>query len=177
MEHLKYPIGKYHVPEIIDEKTIETWIAELEIQPERFKKAVNMLSEDQLNTSYRPDGWTARQVIHHVPDSHLNAYVRFKLALTEAGPSIKPYFEDRWAELPDTLHTSVQVSIELLNALHIRWVNLLRNLKSKDWTRTFVHPEYKKTFTLKETLGLYAWHGRHHIAHLSLIEPQIKNLL
>ena len=124
------------------------------------------LSEQQLDTPYRPEGWTVRQVAHHVPDSHLNSYIRFKLALTEQEPTIKPYDEDRWARLADTPTTPVEVSLALLDSLHDRWVRLLRSLRPEDWKRTFRHPELGPV-SLEKNLALYAWHGRHHVAHIT----------
>jgi hypothetical protein len=116
-------------------------------------------------TPYRPGGWTVRQVVHHLPDSHLNSYVRFKLALTEEGPTIKPYYEDRWAELEDARHAPLNISLTLLESLHRRWVMLLRSLAEKDFARTFLHPELG-VMSLEKNLSLYAWHGRHHVAHI-----------
>jgi hypothetical protein len=131
-----------------------------------LRAAVLGLSEEQLDTPYRPGGWTVRQVVHHVPDSHMNAYVRFKLALTEEAPTIKPYAEARWAELPDTRLTPPEVSLTLLDNLHERWVNILRNMTPEDFERRLQHPE-KGLLTLDAMLSLYSWHGRHHVAHVN----------
>jgi len=125
----------------------------------------------QLDTPYRPEGWTVRQVAHHVPDSHLNAYLRTKLALTEEDPTIKPYFEDRWAQLADTQATPVEVSLALLDSLHDRWIRLLRSLQPEDWKRTFRHPELG-AMSLEKKLVLYAWHGRHHVAHITALRER-----
>jgi uncharacterized damage-inducible protein DinB len=126
------------------------------------------LSEDQLNTPYREGGWTVRQLIHHVPDSHLNSYVRFKLALTEDEPTIKPYQEDRWAELADSRVTPIETSLSLLDSLHQRWILLLRSFTAADWKKTFRHPEVG-VLTLDKTVALYAWHGKHHVAHITAL--------
>ncbi len=136
-----------------------------------MRNAVEPLNEDQLNTPYRPDGWTVKQVVHHVVDSHMNSYIRFKWALTEDNPTIKAYFEERWAELPDSAETPVAISLNMLEALHYRFVILLKSLTAEDWDRTFVHPEHNQSFTLKMTVALYAWHSKHHLAHITkLIE-------
>jgi hypothetical protein len=125
------------------------------------------LTEAQFDTPYRPGGWTVRQVVHHVPDSHLNAYLRFKLALTEENPTIKPYEEARWAELPDTAGTQIGVSLVMLEALHRRWVNLLRSMSEEQWGRTYFHPDQNKSLRLDGVLAMYSWHGKHHTAHIT----------
>jgi hypothetical protein len=127
------------------------------------------LTPDQLNTAYRPDGWTARQVIHHVPDSHLNAYIRFKWALTESGPTIKAYHEDRWANLPDTLNMPAELAFDLLDALHLRWTALMDLMDDNDWKKTYIHPDGNRAWRLEQALALYAWHGKHHLAHLKTV--------
>jgi uncharacterized damage-inducible protein DinB len=132
---------------------------------------VKGLTDEQLDTPYRSGGWTVRQVVHHVPDSHLNSYVRFKLALTEDNPTIKPYEEGRWAELSDSNSTPVEVSLTLLESLHDRWVRLLRSLTPEQWKRTFRHPELGE-MTLEKTLALYAWHGKHHVAHITELRKE-----
>jgi uncharacterized damage-inducible protein DinB len=129
------------------------------------------LSEQQLETPYRDGGWTVRQVVHHVADSHVNSYVRFKLAMTEEEPTIKPYMEDRWAELADS-KSPVEVSLSLLDSLHKRWNLLLRSFQSSDWQRTFRHPEMG-LLTLDQTLALYSWHGRHHVAHITTLRDRM----
>jgi hypothetical protein len=134
--------------------------------PLRLREAVRGLSGEQLDTEYRPGGWTVRQVVHHLPDSHLNSYVRFKLALTEEEPTIKPYDEEGWARLEDSRITPPATSLDLLEALHERWVVLLRSLAPEDFQRTFRHPDLGKV-SLNKNVGLYAWHGRHHIAHIT----------
>lgn len=164
----RYPIGKFdgQAPGNVQER--ERLIRDIELTPDQLRTAVEGLSEKQLDTPYRQGGWTVRQVVHHLPDSHLNSYVRFKLALTEDEPTIKPYQEDRWAELADSKNTPIEVSLKLLDMLHKRWVNLLRSFGAEDWNRTFRHPEIG-VLTLDKTLALYAWHGRHHVAHITAL--------
>jgi uncharacterized damage-inducible protein DinB len=162
----RFPVGKFHYDGPPSEEQKQAFLNEIASAPANLQAAVSGLSEAQLDTPYRDGGWTVRQVVHHVPDSHMNAYVRFKLALTEDEPTIKPYAEDRWAELADTKATPIETSLCLLDCLHKRWVNLLRSLSAEDWKRTFRHPELG-AMTLEKTLALYAWHGRHHVAHIT----------
>ncbi|MGA8646274.1 MAG: putative metal-dependent hydrolase, partial [Candidatus Sulfotelmatobacter sp.] len=162
----RYPIGKFHFDGPPTEEQRKKSIDDISQAPANLRKAVKGLSDKQLDTPYRPDGWTVRQVAHHVPDSHLNAYVRFKLALTEEEPTIKPYAEDRWAQLADTQATPVEVSLAMLDSLHDRWVRLLRSLQPEDWKRSFRHPELGLV-SLEKNLALYSWHGRHHVAHIT----------
>lgn len=164
----RFPIGKVTFPKgpLSDEQRKEM-IADIERTPGRVRSAIQGLSEAQLETPYRDGGWTVRQVVHHLPDSHMNAYVRFKLALTEDEPVIKPYAEDRWAKLGDGRATPLGVSMDLLDSLHLRWVNLMRSLNAEDWQRSFRHPEYEKAMSLDRNLALYAWHGKHHVAHIT----------
>jgi uncharacterized damage-inducible protein DinB len=171
MNDLRYPIGKFGYDGHLTEDQRRNFLDEIAQTPAKLRAAVKGLSEPQLDTPYRPGGWTVRQVLHHVPDSHLNAYVRFKLALTENEPTIKPYAEDRWAELADTKTTPPEVSLTLLESLHDRWVRLLRSLTSEEWKRTFLHPELG-AMTLEKTLALYAWHGRHHVAHVTALRKR-----
>ena len=171
MPDLRYPIGKfkYDSPPTSEQK--RELLHDIEQAPAHLRAAVKGLSDQQLDTPYRPEGWTVRQVVHHVPDSHLNAYVRFKLALTEDEPTIKPYAEDRWARLADIQATPVEVSLALLDSLHDRWVRLLRSLQPEDWKRTFRHPELGLV-PLEKNLALYAWHGRHHVAHIAALRER-----
>ncbi|WP_019948513.1 YfiT family bacillithiol transferase [Hymenobacter aerophilus] len=163
----RYPIGQPELPtEPLDRGARTAYIAHLATLPDLVRAAVAGRSPEQLDQPYRPGGWSARQLVHHLPDSHLNAYLRFKLALTEDNPTIKPYDEAAWAELPDTAATPPAVSLALLEALHIRWVRLLRNLTDAQWQRTYFHPDSNRAFTLDQALVLYSWHGRHHLAHL-----------
>ena len=165
LEKLRYPIGRFEPPSQIDQDQIERWISDIEALPANLRRTVNGLTDTQLDTPYRPGGWTIRQVIHHLPDSHINSFIRFKWALTEDRPEIKPYFEDRWAELADYSVTPVSASLDLLEGLHQRWVALLRSLTRQDLERTFIHPE-SGLVKLPETIDSYAWHGRHHLAHI-----------
>jgi uncharacterized damage-inducible protein DinB len=171
MSDLRYPIGKFHFDGPLTEQQKQTSLDEIARTPTNLRAAVKGLSEAQLDTPYRPGGWTVRQLIHHVPDSHLNSYLRFKLALTEDDPTIKPYAEDRWAELADTKSTPVEVSLVMLDSLHDRWVRLLRSLTPEQWKRTFRHPDLGP-MTLEKTLALYAWHGRHHVAHVTALRKR-----
>jgi len=171
MNDLRYPIGKFSFDGSLSEQMKQAFIDDIARTPENLRAAVRGLSPEQLNTPYRPGGWTVRQVVHHVPDSHLNSYVRYKLALTEDEPTIKPYAEDRWAELADSKSTPLEVSLTLLESLHDRWVRLLRSLNNEDWKRTFRHPDLG-TMTLEKTLALYSWHGRHHVAHITRLRER-----
>jgi uncharacterized damage-inducible protein DinB len=171
MNDLRYPIGKFSYDGPLSEERKRTFLDDLAQTPKNLRAAVQGLSEAQLDTPYRRGGWTVRQVVHHVPDSHLNSYVRFKLALTEDEPTIKPYAEDRWAQLADTKATPVEVSLTLLESLHDRWMRLLRSLTQDEWKRTFRHPEVG-AMNLEKTLALYAWHGRHHVAHVTALRKR-----
>jgi uncharacterized damage-inducible protein DinB len=168
----RYPVGKFHYEGPPTDAQKQAFLGEIAQAPANLRAAVKGLSDAQLNTPYRDGGWTVRQVVHHVPDSHLNSYIRFKLALTEDEPTIKGYAEDRWAELADTKGTPVEVSLVLLDSLHDRWVRLLRSLKAEDWKRTFRHPELGP-MTLEKNLALYAWHGRHHVAHVTELRKRM----
>ena len=171
MTDLRYPIGKFKYEGPSTPGQREEQLLQIEQTPARLRAAVKSLTPQQLDTPYRPEGWTVRQVVHHLPDSHLNAYVRFKLALTEDEPTIKPYAEDRWAKLADTAATPVDVSLTLLDSLHDRWVRLLRSLQPEDWKRTFRHPELGLV-PLEKNLALYAWHGQHHVAHITSLRER-----
>jgi hypothetical protein len=166
MSDLSYPIGKFHYEGSLTKDQKEKLLDEIAMAPQNLRAAVNGLSEQQLDTAYRPGGWTVRQVVHHVPDSHMNAYIRFKLALTEDEPTIKPYEQQLWADLPDTKETPIEVSLTTLDVLHDRWVRLLRSLSPTDWKRTFRHPELGLV-GLEKNLAHYSWHGRHHVAHIT----------
>ncbi len=167
---LKYPIGKFQFDGEITESVIKDWINEIEELPRLLRDAVKDLDKEQLDTPYRSEGWTVRQVIHHLADSHMNAYVRFKLALTEETPVIKPYDEAKWAELSD-YKLSIDISLSLLDALHRRWTNLLRNLNSGDLEKTFIHPDSGEV-SVGKNIGIYAWHGRHHLAHITSLRSR-----
>ncbi len=172
MNDPRYPIGKFHFDGPLTEEQKKECLDDIARTPENLRAAIKGLSEAQLDTPYRPGGWTVRQVVHHVPDSHMNSYVRFKLALTEDEPTIKPYAEDKWAELADTKETPVEVSLALLDSLHDRWMRLLRSLTPDEWKKTFRHPALGP-MTLEKTLALYAWHGRHHVAHITELRKQM----
>jgi uncharacterized damage-inducible protein DinB len=169
---LRYPVGKFAFPEAVSPAERLHFIGEIAQTPEQLRAAVKGLSDEQLNTPYRPGGWTVRQLVHHVPDSHLNSYVRFRLALTEEEPAIKAYHEDRWAELADARTAPVEVSLRLLEYLHARWVGLLRSLTDEEWKRTFRHPQLGP-LTLEKNAALYAWHGRHHVAHVTALRQKM----
>ena len=172
MTDLRYPIGKFTYDGPLTEDRKRGLIEEIAKTPANLRSAAKGLSNEQLDTPYRPGGWTVRQVVHHLPDSHMNSYVRFKLALTEVDPTIKPYAEDRWAELADTKATPIDVSLTLLESLHSRWVLLLRSLQPQDFARTFRHPEMG-VLNLDKYLALVAWHGRHHIAHITSLRERM----
>ncbi len=168
MTDLRYPIGRFEHQGEVTEKELGRWLDEIEALPAAVRQAVAGLSDEQLDTPYRPGGWTLRQVVHHIPDSHLNSYVRFKWALTEDEPAIKTYEEARWAELADYRTVPIETSLDFLDLLHQKWAALLRSLTPEQWSRRFVHPEWGK-IDLATTLGVYAWHGRHHLAHITTI--------
>ena len=168
---LRYPIGEFSPPVSITQVEVGRWIDDIAALPADLRRTVAPLTDVQLDTPYRPDGWTVRQVVHHVPDSHVNSFIRFKWALTENRPVIKAYDEQAWALLPDC-RQPVSHSLDLLDALHRRWVDLLRGLSRAELQREFVHPASGAT-TLADTVGSYAWHGRHHLAHIErLIERE-----
>ena len=167
-EDLKYPIGRVQFKPALTPNDRRELINAIAVVPADLRKAVAGLNDTQLDTHYRPDGWTVRQVVHHVPDSHMNAFIRLKLAITEENPTIKPYSEKLWAELPDA-DLSIDVSLRLLDALHERWVALMNTLDDSAWSRTFHHPESGRTFTLDDLLQIYAWHGGHHVAHITAL--------
>ena len=170
---LRYPVGRHTPPDAPLSAAARTAdIRTLSDLPANFRRAVSGLSPEQLDSSYRPGGWTVRQVVHHLPDSHLNAYLRCKLALTEEAPKIKTYEENRWAELPDSRDTPIDVSVTLLDALHQRWVVLHEALAPADFARTFQHPEWGLV-TLDACIAQYAWHSRHHTAHVTRLRERM----
>jgi hypothetical protein len=173
MNDPRYPIGKFEPREQLTAEERRTMIDQISAVPTHMRDAVSGLTPAQLDTPYREGGWTLRQVIHHVPDSHLNAYCRFKLALTEDVPTIKPYDESRWAELADTHDTPVKTSLALLESLHFRWVCLLRSMKPADFQRRLNHPE-SGPMSVDNLLALYAWHGRHHVAHITSARERLR---
>jgi hypothetical protein len=166
MKNLSYPIGKYVIPENITEAIVNEWIATIANFPTTIRTLTENLNSEILNTPYRPDGWTVRQVVHHCADSHTNAFTRFKLALTEDSPTIRPYFEDKWAALADANNDEIEDSLMIITGLHNRWTKLLKQLTATDLQKGFFHPEHGQFFTLAETIGNYAWHSQHHLAHI-----------
>jgi hypothetical protein len=175
---LRYPIGKVDDQQLstkegFDPEIKTALLQEIQICPTLLENAVLNLDEHAMNTTYRPDGWTIKQVVHHVADSHMNAYVRFKLALTEDNPTIKPYDEAAWAKLADTKNLPVNISLTLLHALHLRWVELMKNMSDSDWEKTVMHPEHKRNISLWNMLGTYAWHGKHHVAHITALRTRM----
>jgi hypothetical protein len=170
-DDLRYPNGKY-LPQPFSHQQKEKWLLDLKFLPSELELAVQNLDAYQLETPYRTGGWTVRQLVHHVADSHINAYVRFKLALTEQNPTIKPYEQDDWVNLDDVETVPINVSLTLLHALHQRWHSAIENLSEDEWERTMFHPEHKKQISLWELLGMYAWHGKHHTAHITSLRER-----
>ena len=166
LEKLKYPIGQFKCPNVISQKNIETWIHVLETFPEKLSNLVSSLSKEQLDTLYRPKGWTVRQVIHHLADSHHHSYIRFKWALTEDKPVIKYYYEQLWAELPDAKHAPMQLSLDHIKVVHAKLVYLLKALTLDELNKSFIHPEHNEEVVLKKNVGIYSWHSQHHYAHI-----------
>ncbi|HTA83920.1 MAG TPA: putative metal-dependent hydrolase [Bacteroidia bacterium] len=166
MEELKYPIGKFKRPESFTSQDIKNAIQVIQEFPSMLSKEVWFLDDENLKYLHRPDGWTIRQIVHHCADSHMNAFIRTKLALTEDNPTIKPYKEAEWARLSDSTETPVDLSLKILDGLHSRWVTLLNNIKAIDLDRTLVHPEHNRQMKLVEIIFLYAWHCGHHIGHI-----------
>lgn len=173
MEELRYPIGRYQKPEAFTPELKRQWLAVLEALPRWMDACIENLDAAQLQEPYRPEGWTVAQVIHHVADSHMNAYVRMKLALTEENPQIKPYDEAAWAQLPDVELVPVNISVTLLHALHRRMVTLLQHIPDADWYRTYYHPDHKRNIPLWEAVAMYAWHSRHHTEHISWVRERM----
>lgn len=165
-EKLSYPIGKFNPPITYTKAQITSWIDEIAAFPGRLKQSIIGITEEQLDVPYRLEGWTLRQVIHHIADSHANILIRFKLALTEENPVIKPYNESEWALLPDYL-LPVESALKMIEGIHFRWSAILQSLSDEQWERKFYHPEQKISTTLKKAAGLYAWHGNHHLAHIT----------
>ncbi|MCR9017072.1 YfiT family bacillithiol transferase [Aquiflexum gelatinilyticum] len=169
IESLKFPVGRFSAPKEITAQQLEEWVGIIEEFPALLKTETYKLSEEQLDTPYRPEGWTVRQVVHHCADSHMNSFIRFKLALTEDNPTIKPYHEDLWAELADAKDMPIGPSLKILEGLHYRWVVLIKSLSADDLQKTFFHPANQKTMSLATTIALYAWHSRHHLGHVKLV--------
>lgn len=173
-KNLRYPIGKFKRPESISKGHINGWIGILENFPEKLNNLTYKLNKEQLDTAYRTGGWTIRQVIHHLSDSHFNSYIRFKWALTENEPVIKAYYEDKWAELIDSKTGPVEFSINTLTSLHAKWVYLLKRLSTEELQKIFIHPDENSKVSLKENIGIYAWHCEHHFAHIDSLIIRMK---
>ncbi|MFO7257434.1 MAG: putative metal-dependent hydrolase [Bacteroidota bacterium] len=171
-DSLRYPIGRFVPKESYTFDELQTLISKIEALPARLRTVVNALTPKELNTPYREGGWTLRQVIHHLADSHLNAYIRLKWSLTESTPTIKAYDEKLWAETPET-REDPEVSLRMIEALHIRWVKLLRALRPEDFEKGYIHPDTGKFVSLGRQVALYAWHGDHHLAHLRLVAQHV----
>lgn len=170
----RYPIGNYEPKPFSIEQKVE-WLADIKFLPAQLEAAILNLDEAQIHTPYREGGWTVHQLVHHVADSHMNAYCRFKLGLTEENPVIKPYDQDRWVQTADVIKLPVNISVTLLHALHARWYECLKYIPDNDWNnRTVFHPEYKRTLRFWYLLGMYAWHGRHHVAHIQALRERMK---
>ncbi len=166
IEKLKFPVGKFHNPDSISKNDLATWINDIESFPSKIQKLTASLTVEELSWIYRPKGWSIKQVVHHCADSHMNSFIRFKLALTENVPTIKPYEEQLWAELVDGVSSDISPSVQIIEGVHSRWVLLLRSLKEKELKRQFIHPANIRISSLEETIGLYAWHCNHHLAHI-----------
>ena len=169
MEKLKFPIGRFVKPKKITKSILNSWIEDIEEFSFQLDELMSKLSEEQLNMPYRPEGWTIRQVVHHCADSHMNSFIRFKLALTEDTPTIKPYFEDQWAELPDAKNFPIESSLQIIKGLHKRWSALLYSLNPEELKKAFIHPEHQTITYLDENIGIYAWHCKHHLAHIEQV--------
>ena len=166
LEQLRYPIGKANIPRAISSNQVQEWIQILENFPKKLTELVKNLNDVQLDTPYRQDGWTVRQVVHHLADSHHNSYTRFKWTLTEDKPTIKAYYEERWAELQDSKSAPILLSLNALFSTHAKLVYLLKGLSQEDLERIFIHPDGNEEVSLKENIGVYAWHSQHHYAHI-----------
>ena len=173
MEDLRYPIGPFRPQPSLTESERKNMIGQIAEAPSLLRKAIAGLDDARLDTPYRPGGWTVRQVVHHLPDSHMNSYIRFKLALTEKEPTIRTYEEHLWAELPEAKSGPIDISIDLLEKLHRRWVIVLENLSPADFEKTLVHPK-SGIMNLDRLLQLYAWHGRHHVAHITELRKRMR---
>jgi hypothetical protein len=172
IEQLKYPLGKFVTPDTYPPEYFKQCIFEIEKFPNKLRPEVIKLSGEQLDTPYRPGGWTIRQVIHHCADSHFNAFIRFKLSLSEEVPQIKAYDEKHFAEMADSRFMRIEPSLHIIDGLHDRWAALLKAMEEKDFERKYYHPEHRKEFALKEALGMYAWHCRHHLAHIMNLKKE-----
>ena len=167
LEPFRFPVGRFTVPESISKEDRDIWIENIRNLPQKMRNAVQTMTEEQLDTPYRPEGWTVRQLVRHVADSHLNSYVRYKWTLTEDKPTIKTYDQNAWSSLPDALEGPIDLSLDLLETTHKSWVWVLEHMKEDEWKKEFVHPEWNKQFNLEVNLALYSWHCDHHLAHIT----------
>ncbi len=174
LEQLRFPVGKFHTPKEFSEQDIANWKQTISDFSDKIDFFFKSIDSSQLRTPYRENGWNGFQVIHHCADSHMNAYIRFKLGMTEDAPEIRPYFEDRWAELPDATTENLEDSLMILKGLHRRWVIILNSIEYDDFNRSIVHPEYGRKYNLAQLLAMYAWHCNHHYAHLELIKKSFE---
>lgn len=172
LEHKKYPLGKFEFSEEITDQNLEEHIAEIKNFPSKLRLLVQNFSDEQLNTVYREGGWTVRQLINHLSDSHINSFVRFKLALTEENPTVKPYFEAKWAELQDSRNIGIEPALQILDGLHQRWAHLLKTSTNKEFSKTFYHPEQQKNISLSESVAFYSWHCKHHYAQIENLKKE-----
>ena len=172
IEKLKYPIGKCNFIENASEETWQSWIHDLATLPGRLESALITLNKEQINTPYRPEGWTVKQVVHHMADSHMHAYCRIKLSLTEDSPTIKPYNESAWAKMEDYQYLPISLSLDILRGLHPRMVYLFKHMTDVERKKTYVHPEYGNKYTMESVLALYAWHSNHHLAHITALKER-----
>ena len=173
MEELKYPIGRFKVPENYTQHNLEQYISIIESFPKKMKQEVGQLNEERLNTPYRPEGWTIRQVVNHCSDSHMNGFIRLKLALTEENPVIKPYLQDRWADLADSKLMPIEAALSILEGVHTRWAVVLTSINNSQWKRRYFHPEKGSDVSLKESTANYAWHCEHHLAHITRLKARM----
>jgi DinB superfamily len=171
---LKFPIGTFQKPGKITPEIINGYINDIETLPKKLRAATKRLTPEMLDTPYRSGGWTVRQLVHHIGHSHINAFTRLKLALTEKNPVIKPYNQDKWVTLPDTINADIEPSLKLAEAIHASWVILLKSLSKKDFSKSFVHPDGNTLYRLDESTGLYAWHCNHHLAHITRLKERMK---
>jgi len=170
-DDLRYPIGKF-IPQPFSNTQKEKWLLDIKFLPDDLEHALLNLDEAQLDTPYREGGWKVKQLVHHIADSHMNAYTRFRLGLTETKPTIKPYEEGEWAKLKDSELIPFNISVTLLHCLHQRWYAFIKDLSETEWERTVIHPEHKKEISLWELLGMYSWHGKHHVKHITALRER-----
>jgi hypothetical protein len=168
----RYPIGQFQ-PQPFSEAQKEEWLSDIKFLPQAIENAINNFDEHQLQTPYRDGGWTVQQLVHHVADSHINAYCRFKLGYTENNPTIKPYEEKLWVQTSDVSNLPVNISVTLLHAIHQRLYEFLKSFNESDWQKSVVHPEHGKQIILWDLLGMYSWHGRHHVAHITSLKERM----